>query len=102
MDPLRGRLHTALDALLDGLDEYRRAPLEEELVRVRDVPFEVKARVELVRSGKLRVVQVGRELWTKRSWVAACVEALPAVRSVEEHDELAEAAQRRARKRSAA
>ena len=36
---LRTRLHGALDAFLDALDEYQRAPVEEELVRVRDLPI---------------------------------------------------------------
>jgi hypothetical protein len=102
VDPLRARLHAALDALLDGLDEYRRAPVAEELVRVRDLPIEARARTELVVTGSLRTVKLGRELWTKRSWLVAAVDALPPahVAHVEE-DEVTAAARRRATRRSA-
>jgi len=108
VDPLRARLHAALDALLDGLDEYRRAPVAEELVRVRDLPIEAKARTELVRSGALRTVRLGRETWTRRSWLLAAVEAMPpahgpeAAAEPDEGDEVLAAAQRRAQRRASA
>lgn len=110
-DELRQRLHTALDALLDGLDEYRRAPVAEELVRVRSLPLEIRAREELVRSGKLRTVRLGRELWTRRSWLVAAVDAMPPARArsgnhveadgADEADDVLAAARRRAQRRSA-
>src|SRR5437879_42559 len=76
---LRARLHVALDALLDALDAYRAAPVEDELVYVKDLPFEPKARDRLVREGHLRVVRVGRRLYTKRSYVSRLVDTLPAI-----------------------
>jgi len=101
---LRARVHAAIDALLDGLDAYRRAPLEEDLVRVRDLPIEARARTELVTTGALRAVKLGRELWTRRSWLAAAVDALPPAHSgapveVEDDDEVTAAARRRALRR---
>ncbi|HEX3343074.1 MAG TPA: hypothetical protein VHS09_00825 [Polyangiaceae bacterium] len=95
-------VHAAVDALLDALDEYRRAPVEEELVRVRDLPLEAKARAALVASGRLRVVRIGRETWTLRRWLVEAVESMPRPTSVEAVDDLTEAARKSAARRSAA
>jgi hypothetical protein len=99
----RSRIHTAIDELLDALDAYRRAPVEEELVRFRDLPIEQRARETLKRSGLLRTVRLGRELWTKREWLAAAVEAMPQpVPKVVEDDDVMAAARKRAARKAAA
>jgi hypothetical protein len=92
---------SALDAVLDAVDEYRRAPVEDELVRLRDVDLEARAKADLVRERKLRTVKIGREVWTRRSWVLAAVEALPVATPVAADDDLAVAARKRALRRSA-
>jgi hypothetical protein len=94
----RASIHAAVDALLDAFDEYRRAPPEEQILRVRDLPIEERAREGLVRSGRLRTVRLGRELWTRPSWLAAALEALPPARAaqVDPEDEVTAAARRRA------
>lgn len=98
----RARIHRALDELLDALDEYRRAPVEEELVRLADVPLEAKAKARLVRDGKLKAVHIGRETYTRRSYVAALVDVLePVKRASAPVDDLADAVTKRALRRSA-
>ncbi len=97
----RARIHAAVDTFLDALDEYRRAPVEEELVRVRDLPLEERARTDLIRDGHLRAVKIGRELWTRRSELARLIDVLPSVNASKPDDEVAAAARRRAARRVA-
>jgi hypothetical protein len=56
------------------------AQAADELVRLADVDLEAKAKARLVRDGSLKVVRIGRELFTKRSYLLALVDELPAHR----------------------
>lgn len=98
--PDRDAIHAALDVLLDALDEYKRVPAESELVRVKDLTIEAKARAELVRSGRLRTVRLGRETWTRRTWLLEAVDAV--AHEARPVDELEAAVGRRARRSAAA
>jgi len=102
----RSRLHGALDVFLDALDEYRSRPPKDELVRVRDLPFEIEARRELVRTGQLPVTKIGRELFTSRRAVTALHDKLPRAKlpgpppKAKTVDELEQAIRRRAVRRA--
>lgn len=104
---LRARLHGALDAFLDALDAYRALPAQEELIAVSHLPFDVAARRRLVREGRLRVVRIGRQLYTSRAAVAALVHDLPPAdlpgpkTVVDTRDDLTAAAAKRAKRRIA-
>jgi hypothetical protein len=88
----------ALRAEADAIGE---APVADDLVRVRDLEIEARAKADLVRTGTLRTVMLGRERWTRRSWLLAAVDALPVARHVEAVDDLAAAAAKRAKRRVA-
>ena len=101
-------VHAAVDALLDALE--RHAPgsaTADELVKLRDLPFESAARRALVRDGRLKVVRVGRHLFTSRAAVVALFETLPPARlpgpkpKAAPVDDLAAAARKRAVRRAA-
>ena len=98
--PDRAPIHAALDVLLDALDECRRGPPQEELLRVKDLTIEARAVADLVKRGLLRTVTLGRSRWTTRSWLMNAIESLPtsSLRVVpdDEEDELVAAARRRA------
>lgn len=101
---LRARLHGALDSFLDALDAYRAAPFEDELVKLADVPIEARARTRLVRDGRLRVIKLGRRLYTRRSYIAKLVDELPPLATApsprkEEYDAVVEAVRRKALRR---
>ncbi|MDE2104560.1 MAG: hypothetical protein KGL39_45415 [Patescibacteria group bacterium] len=107
----RAAVHLGLDAILDVLEGQRSSVSSpaDELVKLRDLPFEVEARRALVRDGKLRVVRIGRELYTTRAAIAALFESLPAAvlpgRKTHSKavavDDIAEAARKRAARRCA-
>ena len=97
----RTRIHAALDVLLDALDE--RAPREagDELIPVapdalEPLALEYRAVVALAKEGALRTVWVGRRRYTKRSWLLALADTLPAAMDTAPDDELAMAAAKRA------
>jgi hypothetical protein len=87
--------------ILGLLGAARVTPPVDDLLRVRDLPLERKAVAVLVRTGKLRTVRVGRETWTRRSWLDAAIESLPPAHRVEaDDDDLDLAVRRRAARRS--
>lgn len=102
-DPLAG----LIDALAARLADRLGVP--DELVAVAAEPLEamgleLAAVRALVTSGRLKAVRIGRRVFTKRSYLLAMVDELPAAVStpavpVETHDELQEAVARAAKRK---
>jgi hypothetical protein len=96
----------ALGRIARALAERPDPAVQDDLVPLADLPFEVEARRSLVREGRLKVVRVGRKLFTSRRAVAALVDTLPPATlpgpkpGVAPSDDLAVAVAKRARRSS--
>lgn len=104
-DPRVLALASAIVELLNVLAEGHQAPPHDELVAVAPKPLaalglEYRPTLALAQAGTLRTVWIGRRRFTRRSWLAALAEALPPACSAQPEDDLAEAARRRASRRS--
>jgi hypothetical protein len=105
----RDAIHAALDMILDALAERSTSQPTDELVPLRELPFDVEARRRLVREGKLKTVRIGRSLFTSRAAVAALATELPPATmpgpkpraALAPVDDVAEAARRRAARKAA-
>jgi hypothetical protein len=97
------RIHTALDLLLDALDDREPREAGDDLIPVspdalEPLGLEYRPVVALAQSGTLRTVWIGRRRFTKRSWLVALADALPSATDAAPDDELAIAAAKRAKR----